>query len=101
MRHVQRTIHLPPDEVLEALVARLVPRHTPVRHHFTPHGLSLGGLGPHGSVVVHTWPEHRLATVDAWGDAALQLDAALLATVVSPPTEAPCPTSTPMCSSPA
>ena len=90
MTQERRCLPLPADATLRALVEHLVPDGTPLRHSFTPHGLSLARLGPRGSVVVHTWPEHRLATVDAWGAAAGRLDAAL-DTFVTPLQEAPCP----------
>jgi len=90
VNHARRCVPLPPEATLRALVATLVPDGPSLRHAFTPHGLSLARLGPSGSVAVHTWPEHGLATVDAWGAAAAHLDATLVSLALQPQ-RAPCP----------
>ena len=36
------------------------------RHSFTPHGESCCRFGGAGRVVVHTWPERHIATIDVW-----------------------------------
>ncbi len=89
MNQVRRCLPLPSDQVLRALVEALVPEGAPLEHAFVPYGLSVGRLGPRGSVMVHTWPEHGLATVDAWGAVARRLDA-VIDSLVSSPLEDPC-----------
>ncbi|MEM6929576.1 MAG: S-adenosylmethionine decarboxylase [Myxococcota bacterium] len=43
-----------------------------VTHTFEPHGESLAVLGSR-RVVLHTWPEHGLVTVDVYADAPVDL----------------------------
>jgi S-adenosylmethionine/arginine decarboxylase-like enzyme len=38
-------------------------------HRFVPQGVSCVRSGSAGSIAIHTWPEHGLATVDVWMDA--------------------------------
>ena len=35
-------------------------------HRFEPFGFSLVALGTSGRLAIHTWPEHRFATIDLW-----------------------------------
>jgi S-adenosylmethionine/arginine decarboxylase-like enzyme len=36
---------------------------------WTPHGLTWCGWGNDFRLIVHTWPEHHLATIDLWSSA--------------------------------
>jgi S-adenosylmethionine/arginine decarboxylase-like enzyme len=64
-------LHLLDEERLErALRAGLGSRAAAavwIRHRFTPHGLSLVGVGSTIRVALHTWPERRTLSFDAYG----------------------------------
>ena len=80
--------HPDPDGACAALRARLPPG--PERlHAFSPHGRTLARRLPDGLVVVHTWPEHGLLTVDLDGSAPERLGALLAALALRPLPEAP------------
>lgn len=61
------------DELLRA--ATLLGGSGPtVVHAFEPHGDSVAVLGEACRVVLHTWPEHRLVTVDVYAPSPISLE---------------------------
>lgn len=64
------------DEQVEDAARAVLPQATDRVHRFEPHGVSWAATTPRAMLVIHTWPEHGLATVDYRGTP-LDLDAAL------------------------
>jgi len=58
-----------PDQTELTRAARLLGARGPrATHAFEPHGDSVAVLGDRCRVVLHTWPEHALVTVDVYAD---------------------------------
>lgn len=69
MNHTFACFDVPEDVDLDAVFAVLGTGTAMLQHRFTPHGESCSRAGQGRVVVVHTWPEHGVATVDVYGDA--------------------------------
>ena len=67
--------HRPPPADLQALVDHLVPDGDTWLHRFEPVGVSIARIGASSSVVVHTWPERGVLTLDGYGAASVGLPA--------------------------
>ncbi len=59
----------------EQLALDLVPVGDTWQHRFEPVGVSIVRLGPRGTVVLHTWPERGVITLDGYGAASDDLPA--------------------------
>ena len=64
---------------LTADLAALVADGAEHLHRWPGGGISWVRVGCGGTVVVHTWPEHGIATIDVYGQAALEACRAILA----------------------
>jgi hypothetical protein len=72
-------VHRPSPSDYQDLVATLVPEGETWEHRFEPVGTSVARVGPEASVVVHTWPERGVATLDGYGAASVDLRSRLRA----------------------
>jgi S-adenosylmethionine/arginine decarboxylase-like enzyme len=79
--------HPDPDALLAALQGTFAASERR-EHRFAPHGLTWAGLDPGRALVLHTWPEHGLLTVDLDGEEPDRLDAAAAAAGGRPVVEA-------------
>ncbi|MBL8616989.1 MAG: S-adenosylmethionine decarboxylase [Deltaproteobacteria bacterium] len=80
--------HPDPDALLELLRGGFAATDQRA-HRFAPHGLTWAGLATDRALVLHTWPEHGLLTVDLDGEAPDALDAAAVGAGARPVVEAP------------
>ncbi len=70
MKHVRAVVGAGSRAESLSWVDRILPDGTTTAHQFQPQGFSAFRIGSTGSVAVHTWPEHDLATLDLYGSAA-------------------------------
>ncbi|MEN0063571.1 MAG: S-adenosylmethionine decarboxylase [Myxococcota bacterium] len=69
IHHAAGLFHARPDQPELERAARLLGAVGPALvHAFEPHGHSVAVLGHEVRVMLHTWPEHALVTVDVYAD---------------------------------
>lgn len=66
----RRSFRLRGEGSATQLLDALLPDGVTVERRFEPHGHSVARIGAEGTVALHTWPEHAIATLDVYGLAA-------------------------------
>jgi S-adenosylmethionine/arginine decarboxylase-like enzyme len=65
-----RMVHLDPDLIARAIDEIGLRPLAEVEKRWEPHGYTWCGWGVDFQLIIHTWPEHQLATIDLWLESA-------------------------------